>query len=92
MNDCYYDEQDYVVYKGDLYRKKGVYKDLDFENKVKFSFKNANDFIIQNKTLKVIAVDSPDEDSTDVKEKFDFVTKLTDDWYFYEKKIRYYFL
>lgn len=86
LNDCYYDERDYVVYKGDLYRKKGAYKDIDFENKVKFSFKDINDFLIYNKTLKVIAVDSPDEDSTDIKEKFDFITKLTDDWYFYEKK------
>jgi hypothetical protein len=34
---------------------------------------------------RVYAVDHPDEDDSYIELFYDFVTKLTDDWYFYEK-------
>lgn len=44
-----------------------------------------NSHYIMKGNYRVYAVDQPDKDDSHIELFYDFVTKLTDDWYFYER-------
>jgi hypothetical protein len=53
--------------------------------KMKFIFNQKNAQYIMKGNYRIYAVDQLDEDDSRIELFYDFITKLTDDWYFYEK-------
>jgi hypothetical protein len=76
------------VYKGNLYILKGNKIDEKEVKRVVFRFNNKYRFITPA-TFVTIAVDDPNEDDSFVEKRFDFIKKLTTDWYFYENPLGY---
>ncbi|TYB74333.1 hypothetical protein [Bizionia myxarmorum] len=79
----------FSVYKGNLYLEKGC--NLDNLQKplkqIRFGFNNQNDFIISFSEFSVFPYEADNDAANDsfMKERYDFVEKLTDDWFWYEK-------
>lgn len=78
-------EANLIIYKGNLYKQKGSQENEREIEKIKFIFNKKNTHYIMKGNYRVYAVDHPDEDDSHIELFYDFVTKLTDDWYFYEK-------
>lgn len=80
-NSCFH------IYKGNLYSSKFCGKNDLMVRKMKFIFNNPHNFILHNNEYDVIPYEKKIEKETDeyYKENYNFVMKLTDDWFFYEK-------
>ena len=80
-NSCFH------IYKGKLYSMKGCGENDLIVKKIKFMFKNPYNFILYNDEYDIIPFEQELEKEIDryYQENFNFVMKLTDDWYFYEK-------
>ena len=75
------------IYKGSLYLDKSCGSNDQMVLRMKFMFNNPNGFIMDNGNFIVSEYNkkSPEEWDNYYKERFNLVTKLTDDWEFYEK-------
>lgn len=78
-------EPNLIIYKGNLYKQKGSQSNVREIEKIKFIFNQKNAQYIMKGNYRIYAVDQPDEDDSRIELFYDFITKLTDDWYFYEK-------
>ncbi len=80
-NSCYH------IYKGKLYSAKGCGENDLTVKKIKFLFKNPYNFTFYNNQYDVISFEKENELELDryYEENYNFITKLTDDWFFYEK-------
>lgn len=80
-NSCFH------IYKGNLYSSKSCGKNDLMVRKMKFMFNNPHNFILYNNEYDVIPYEKEIEKERDeyYKENYNFVIKLTDDWFFYEK-------
>ncbi|WP_208022744.1 hypothetical protein [Flavobacterium jejuense] len=81
-NSCFH------VYKGNLYNSKSCSNNNEgMVRKMKFMFNNPHNFIFYNNEYDVIPYEKAIEKERDeyYKENYNFVMKLTDDWFFYEK-------
>jgi hypothetical protein len=78
----------FQIYKGNLYNMKtcGISNQNQLK-KIIFKFKNKDEFIIEGGKYVIIPYekDNESEDDKFFEEQFNFVMKLTDDWFFYEK-------
>ncbi len=75
------------IYKGNLYNSKSCrFKNELQLKKVIFKFNNQHGFLIDDGEYLVLPFEhkNEEEDEKYLKERFDFVQKLTDDWFFYE--------
>ncbi len=72
------------IYKGNLYNNKTCNRNELQIKKVAFSFNNEYGFIIDAGDYTVIPIENEMEDDNYVFENYEFVMKLTDDWFFYE--------
>ncbi len=74
------------IYKGNLYNNKTCGANLGAIQKMKFKFNNEYNFIIDTGEFTIIPYEknSEEEDEKFIRDNFNFVTKLTDDWFFYE--------
>ncbi|WP_445711055.1 hypothetical protein [Flavobacterium sp.] len=76
------------IYKGNLYSSKtcSAVNELQIR-KVKYTFNNEHNFLIDKGAFIVIPYEKENEKEMEIyiEERFDFITKLTDDWFFYEK-------
>lgn len=76
---------DLGIYKGGLYKIKGSVPNEDDIQKIKYSFlKNKHKFFLKSDYI-IMAVDCPEEEIPFINDDYDFIIKLTDDWFFYEK-------
>ncbi len=75
------------IYKGNLYKAKSCQNNDLIVRKIKFEFNNPNSFIINQGDYVVTEYnrENPQEYDKYYEENFDFITKLTDNWEFYEK-------
>lgn len=80
-NSCFH------IYKGDLYNNKTCAIDQKQMRKIVFRFKNDFSFIIDQGKCIVIPFEhsTATQDELFFKERFNYIMKLTDDWFFYEK-------
>ncbi|MFY8188673.1 MAG: hypothetical protein ACOVLC_12035 [Flavobacterium sp.] len=78
-------EPNLIIYKGNLYKQKGSQSNVREIEKIKFIFNQKNAQYIMKGNYRIYAVDQPDEDDSHITMFYDLITKLTDDWYFYEK-------
>lgn len=74
------------VYKGNLYDNKSCGNNDLVIRKIKFMFNNPNNFIIDQGDFIVTEYNKehPEKYNKFYEENFNFITKLTDDWEFYE--------
>lgn len=75
------------IYKGNLYNNTTCLTLNKMQlQKIKFRFNNQHNFIIDAGAFSVIPyeIKQEKEDEKFFEERFDFVMKLTDDWFFYE--------
>lgn len=74
------------VYKGNLYNNKSCGNNDLMVRKIKFMFKNPNNFIVDQGDYIEIEYDKENPEDYDkyYEENFNFIMKLTDDWGFYE--------
>lgn len=76
------------IYKGNLYIDKSCdYNSQAMVRKMVFMFNNPNKFIIDNGNyiISEYNAENPKEWDDHYQNNFNFITKLTDDWEFYEK-------
>lgn len=80
-NSCFH------IYKGKLYSSKSCGKNDLMVRKMKFMFENPYNFILYNDEYDIIPYEKETEKEIDehYKENYNFIMKLTDDWFFYEK-------
>lgn len=72
------------IYKGNLYNSKSCNLNNLQIKKITYKFDNEYDFIIDGGSYTVIPVEDEKKDDEYVLNNYDFVSKLTDDWLFYE--------
>jgi hypothetical protein len=77
----------YHIYKGNLYKDKSCSNVSLTENKIKFMFKNTNNFIIDfgDFIISEYNKEHPEEYDKYYEGKYNLIMKLTDYWEFYEK-------
>jgi len=75
------------IYKGNLYNNKTCDLNTVQIKKITFTFHNQYNFIIDRGEYAIMPYEAKNEINDDIfiKEQFDLVKKLTDDWFFYEK-------
>lgn len=75
------------IYKGNLYKVKSCKENSIIINKIKFKFNNPNNFIVDfgDYIISEYNPENPKEWDDYYSNNFNFITKLTDDWKFYEK-------
>ncbi|CAM3467995.1 Tetratricopeptide repeat protein [Flavobacterium longum] len=75
------------IYKGNLYLDKSCGNNEQMVLRMTFMFNNPNGFIMDNGNFIVSEYnkESPEEWDKYYNEKFNLITKLTDEWEFYEK-------
>ena len=75
------------IYKGNLYNDKTCLLDELLVKKIAFRFNNEHGFIVEGENVIVIPYEPKNElqDDKYFKDRFKFIMKLTDDWFFYEK-------
>lgn len=86
-NETFYYNSCFHIYKGNLYISKDCGENDLIAQKIKFTFNNPYNFLIPNNDFIITEYnkDNPNEYDKYYKENYNFVTKLTDDWFFYEK-------
>lgn len=79
-NSCFH------IYKGNLYILKSCVENDLMVRKMKFKFKNPNNFIIYNDNYVISEYnkENPEEYDKYYNDNYNFIMKLTDDWEFYE--------
>lgn len=78
----------YNIYKGSLYKENScVITDMMMRSKIEFSFSDPNNFIISGLNFIVTPFEKSreKEDAHHFNNNFTFISKLTDDWFWYEK-------
>ncbi|KIX21805.1 hypothetical protein SY27_03695 [Flavobacterium sp. 316] len=86
-NNVFYHNSCFHIYKGNLYISKSCGSNEIMVRKMKFIFNNPYGFFIHNDNYIVTEYnkENPEEYDKYYKENYNFVMKLTDDWFFYEK-------
>ncbi|WP_166961529.1 hypothetical protein [Yeosuana marina] len=77
----------FQIYKGNLYNSKSCNPINQMQvNKIAYKFNNKYGFIIDNGSYIIIPYENEtkNEDEKFFNERYDFIMKLTDDWFFYE--------